>query len=792
MLSAAEAQHLVDVPLEEIVVEAGRVRDRGHGDRITFSPKVFIPLTMLCRDRCGYCTFAKPPARLESPYLSLDEVLDVARRGTAAGCHEALFTLGEAPEDRYATAREWLGDHGYDSTVDYLAAACGAVLAETGLLPHANAGALSQEELERLRAVSPSQGMMIETLAARLGEPGGPHHGAPDKTPARRLATLEAAGVAQVTFTTGILVGIGETRAERIDALIAIRESHARHGHVQEVIVQNFLPKPGTAMHQHPACDRDEFVWTVAAARLVLGPDMHVQAPPNLSDDLGVLVAAGIDDWGGVSPVTIDHVNPERPWPALERLRAATEAAGKVLAPRLTVYPEYVRDAEHWQHPDVRFPVLLASDGDGLAREDAWSAGGTEHPPRLIPARAHAGGPVGEVLDGVVTGAEVGIEELVTLLSARGPELARVCEVADDLRRHAVGDVVTFVRNRNINYTNVCTFKCRFCAFSKGPLSLNLRGTPYLLDHEEIQRRVVEAVDCGATEVCLQGGIHPDFDGDYYLSVARAVKEVAPDIHVHAFTALEVTEGARRLDMPLRDYLLLAKDAGLSTLPGTAAEILDDDVRAVICPDKVTTDEWLEAHRIAHSIGLRSNITIMFGHVEQPIHVARHMVRTRALQKETGGFTEFVPLPFVHMASPIFLQHRARPGPTFREAVLIHAAARIAYRGCIDNIQVSWVKMGVDGAQQALKAGANDLGGTLMDENISRAAGASHGQELDEHEFRQIVEPLGRTLEQRTTLYGRTRTLGRRLRPPAGEHANGNGNQAAPVAFVGTAPATPR
>ena len=397
----AETRDLADVSTADLVTEAGRLRDRGHGDRVTFSPKVFIPLTMLCRDRCGYCTFAKPPARLESPYLALDEVLDIARRGAAVGCHEALFTLGEAPEDRYPAARQWLDDHGYESTVDYLVAACTAVLAETGLLPHANAGALSQPELERLRAVSPSQGMMIETLAARLGEPGGPHHGAPDKTPARRLRTLDAAGAARVPFTTGILVGIGETRVERVDALLAIRDSHARYGHVQEVIVQNFLPKPGTAMQRSPACDRDEFLWTVAAARLVLGPDMHVQAPPNLSDDLGALLAAGIDDWGGVSPVTIDHVNPERPWPALERLRDATEAAGKALAPRLTVYPEYVRDPETWLHPDVRFPVLLASDGDGLGREHAWSAGGNEHPPRLLPAPARAGGSVGEVLDGV-------------------------------------------------------------------------------------------------------------------------------------------------------------------------------------------------------------------------------------------------------------------------------------------------------------------------------------------------------------------------------------------------------
>ena len=751
MLSDAD---ILDTPLADLTALARVVRDGAHGRRVTYSPKVFIPLTMLCRDRCGYCTFAKAPARLDSPYLTPEEVLAVARAGRDAGCHEALFTLGERPELRYPVARDWLAAHGHASTVDYLAEMCRLVLEETGLLPHANAGALFPDELARLREVSASQGMMLESLAHGLAA----HRGAPDKEPARRLATLHAAGELAIPFTTGILVGIGDDRRGQLAALRAIADAHARHGHVQEVIVQNFLPKPGTSMARAEPCPPEDLQWAIAAARLVLPRDVHVQAPPNLSDDLGPLLDAGIDDWGGVSPVTADHVNPERAWPALDVLREATEASGHTLAPRLTVYPSFALDPERWLDPALRFGVLDASDAEGLARDSSWCSGGGTPPPVLVggPPPRHVpdrGGAVAEVLAGVGLGQEVGAAEIVTLFGARGPEVRMVAEVADDLRRQVVGDAVTFVRNRNINYTNVCTFKCRFCAFSKGPLSLNLRGAPYLLELDEITRRVAEAEAEGATEVCLQGGIHPSFDGDYYLHVLEAVREASTSIHIHGFTALEVTEGARRSEVPLAEYLTRLKEAGLKTLPGTAAEILDDDVRAILCPDKISTDEWLEAHRTAHSVGLRSNITIMFGSVEQPHSWARHMVVTRALQRETGGFTEFVPLPFVHMATPLYLQRKARRGPTFRETLLMHAVARIAYAGDIDNIQASWVKMGAEGARQVLRAGVNDLGGTLMDENISRAAGAQHGQRMGVEELEAIVAPLGRPLVQRSTLY---------------------------------------
>jgi FO synthase len=779
---------LLDTPLPELMARARAVRS---GTRVTYSPKVFIPLTRLCRDRCGYCTFATAPAHLPSPYLTPDEVLAIARQGAEAGCHEALFTLGEQPEDRYPTARSWLDEHGYASTVEYVEGMCGLVLTETGLLPHANAGALSRAELALLRTVAPSQGMMIESLRPDLAA----HRGAPDKDPARRLATLEAAGELAIPFTTGILVGIGETAADRLDALLAIAAAHRRHGHVQEVIVQNFLPKPGTGMRAAPPCPPEDHLAAIAMARLVLPPDVHVQAPPNLAggggtkptvdtDDLGPLLDAGIDDWGGVSPITADHVNPERPWPSVDVLRAASESRGLALAPRLTVYPEFALAPDRWLDPALRFPVLDRSDAEGLGRDDpgavwperhaaaanvgtgaevvqvgrrstAWYSGADAVPQVLVPGSARVGGAVAEVLDGVRSGQEPDVAELVTLFGARGPEVRAVAALADELRAAAVGDTVTYVVNRNINYTNVCTFKCRFCGFSKGPLSLNLRGRPYLLTLDDIAERAREAWDRGATEVCLQGGIHPSFDGEFYLEVTRAVRTAVPGIHVHGFTALEVTEGARRLGEPLADYLRRLREAGLSSLPGTAAEILDDEVRAVLCPDKITTDEWLDAHRTAHTVGLRSNITIMFGSVEQPVHWARHLVRTRDLQRETGGFTEFVGLPFVHMAAPIYLKRAARRGPTWREVVLMHAVARIAYRGLVDNVQASWVKLGSVGASQLLAAGVNDLGGTLMDENISRAAGATHGQQLDEAGFAAIAATAGRRLEQRTTLYGR-------------------------------------
>ena len=733
---------LLDASLDELCAEARRLRDDGHGTTVTFSPKVFIPLTKLCRDVCHYCTFARPPRRGERAYMSLDEVLDVARAGAAAGVTEALFTLGDKPELRYRAARDELAALGCETTLEYLARAAQTVLDETGLLPHLNPGVMLLDDLRALRRMSASMGLMLETTAERLSARGGPHFGSPDKAPAIRLETLRAAGEARVPFTTGILIGIGETRAERFEALRAIREVGDRFGHVQEVIVQNFRAKPGTRMADAPEPPLEELLWTVAAARLVLGPRAHVQAPPNLSyDDFPRLLDAGIDDWGGVSPVTVDHVNPEAPWPAVERLRAATEARGLELVPRLPVYPEWIDGS--WLDPAVMPAVLRASDADGYAREGRWSPG----EPAPIPFVPRDALPVD-------TRDELGEDELARLLAARGRERDRVFAAADRLRREVCGDDVTYVVTRNIQYTNVCYFRCGFCAFSKGRLAANLRGAPYLVPHNEIARRCEEAWARGATEVCLQGGIHPAFTGEYYESVVRAISGAVPRMHVHAFSALEVWQGAATLGMPLSTYLKRLRAAGLGSLPGTAAEILDDEVRRVICPDKITTAQWLEVHDAAHRIGLRSNVTMMFGHVESPRSWARHLLCAREQQRRTGGFTEFVPLPFVHMEAPMWLKGRARSGPTWSETLLVHAVARLALHPWITNIQASWVKLGPEGVAAVLRAGVNDLGGTLMNESISRSAGAQHGQEMPPERMEALIRNAGRVPRQRTTLYG--------------------------------------
>ena len=639
--------------LNELTAAARSLRDRAHGNVISYSRKVFIPLTKLCRDVCHYCTFAEPPRNLEAAFLSIEDVLEIARAGAEAGCHEALFTLGDQPERRYRVAREALAKLGHASTLSYLAHAAQTVYEETGLLPHLNPGVMSQADLVRLREVSVSAGIMVESTSERLCERGGPHYGSPDKQPKARLDTLRAAGEAAVPFTTGILIGIGETRRERLESLLAIRAIDEQYGHIQEVIVQNFRAKPGTLMAAAPEPSLEELRWTIACARLILGPAMNIQAPPNLSPgSLTPLIEAGINDWGGVSPVTPDHVNPEAPWPHLDRLAGDTAAGGKHLVERLAIYPEYCRDARRWLDAKFVGPVLGLVDGSGLVRDTDWTAGAPNAPPpprRNGAAAMTDRGEVGEILRRAAAGGDLDEADIVRLFSARGNELAWVCETANGLRREVNGDVVSYVVNRNINYTNVCYFKCGFCAFSKGKLSENLRGRPYDLDLDEITRRVTEAWQRGATEVCMQGGIHPEYTGETYLEICRRVKAAAPEMHVHAFSPLEVWQGASTLGLTLEAYLGELAGAGLGTLPGTAAEVLDDRVREVLCPDKVRTAQWLEVMETAHSVGLRSTTTIMFGHVDGPANWARHLLALRALQKRTGGFTEFVPLPFVHM-----------------------------------------------------------------------------------------------------------------------------------------------
>ncbi len=760
-LSDADSRELIRVTdLEVLLPLATKVRDLAHPTAISYSRKVFVPLTHLCRDVCHYCTFAQVPRKLEVAYMSPEQVLEIARQGADAGCKEILFTLGDKPEARYKAAREGLKALGYGTTLEYLRAMAELVLTETGLFPHLNPGLMTREEMAALRKVSISMGIMLESASDRLTEKGMPHYGSPDKVPARRLETIRLAGELGVPFTSGILIGIGETRAERIDSLLALRHASQDHGQIQELIIQNFRAKPGTKMVDAPEPDLDELLWTIAVARLLFGSEMNIQAPPNLSP--GVfhrIIASGINDWGGVSPVTPDFVNPEAPWPHLEELAKETAREGKVLVERLAVYPSHLKSLDRWIDSELQPLVRSELDGEGFVRREDWSAGAIVKAPQTelnrvgqVPMRAPSAD-LAQILDRASAGQRLAESEIVRLFKARGDELSHIYQAADKVRRDLVGDVVTYCVNRNINYTNVCYFKCQFCAFSKGKMSENLRGRPYDLAPDEIMRRTREAFDRGATEVCLQGGIHPEYTGQTYLDICHTIKQVVPQMHIHAFSPLEVWQGAKTLGKSLTEFLGELKEAGLGTLPGTAAEILDDEVRATLCPDKINTEQWLEVMRAAHEVGFNTTATIMYGHIERYEHVARHLLRIRDLQTETGGFTEFVILPFIHMEAPMYLKGGARKGPTFREALLIHAISRLVLNPVIKNIQASWTKLGHEGARACLNAGVNDLGGTLMNETITRAAGASHGQETSPEAMEALILSAGRIPQQRTTTY---------------------------------------
>ncbi len=760
--SSSEVLLLADIDdTAQLIKFASSIRDRGFRNNITYSRKVFIPLTQLCRDVCHYCTFAKTPTKIDKAYMSLDEVLVAVNRAEKLGCKEALFTLGERPELRYKAARVALADLNCSTTLEYLAKVAAAVCEETNVLPHINAGCMSSDEIALLRPVSASMGIMLESSSQRLCEKGMPHFGSPDKDPRRRLETMARAGEASVPFTTGILIGIGETRLERIESLLEIRRLHDRYGHIQEIIVQNFRAKPGTKMAKAPEPGLDDLLWTIAVARIIFGSKMSIQAPPNLSPGvLPLLVSAGINDWGGVSPVTPDYVNPEAPWPHLKKLALETEAAGKFLQERLTIYPSFLQNHHRWLESAMGTKVLSMVDSEGFPRTDSWVPGMKQQVPSILldsEAKNFNENAISRDMSSIVSqalhGGLLSESDIVRLFQARGPEVSYVCHAADKMRQATAGDTVTYVVTRNINYTNICYFKCQFCAFSKGKLSENLRGRPYDLESKEITRRTREAWSRGATEVCLQGGIHPNYTGQKYLDVLSAVKAGAPNMHIHAFSPLEVWQGAATLGITVKQFLEQLKAAGLGSLPGTAAEILDDEVRAILCPDKINTFQWLEVIETAHNLGLNTTATIMFGHVDRPVNWARHLIRIRDLQIRTGGFTELVPLPFVPLEAPIYLKGKSRKGPTFRESILMHAVARLAVGKHITNIQTSWVKLGENGTKMCLKAGANDLGGTLMNETITRSAGATHGEEKTPRILEAIIKQAGRCASQRTTLY---------------------------------------
>ena len=779
-MSRPEFEHdLLSIDAAVLARRGGAIARLEWGDTITYSPKVFIPLTKLCRDLCGYCTFSRDHSvARETPYMELKEVLAVAKAGDAAGCHEALFTLGDKPELRYRHAADWLEARGYRTTIDYLIAACREVATKTSLLPHVNAGVLSRDELAALREVSVSMGLMLEVNSPRLMQKGMPHYRSPDKDPQVRMQMLRDAGELSIPITTGLLVGIGETHEERLETLRDIRALHDEFGHVQEVIVQNFCPKIGTPMQATPAATLEEQLWTIAAARHILQPDISIQSPPNLRPGhVQSLIAAGINDLGGISPVTADHVNPEAAWPQIDALRRALDASGFVLAARLPVYPTYVRQHAKWIDPAHQRKLLMPSDGFGLAREDRWFAGSSKVAPPAVPTHApavHTPTEIGHIVSVAQSGQRLSANQVAMLFQARGNDYARVVNAADLMRKEHAGDVVRHVINRNINYTNICAYRCSFCAFSKRTGGNKPTETPYNIGAAEVVQRAREAVAQGGTEVCMQGGIHPAYNGNTYLGLVSALKAALPELHVHAFSPLEVLHGATTLNVSTAEFLQELKRQGLGSLPGTAAEILSDDVRQIICPDKVTTAEWLRIVGEAHRAGLPTTSTIMFGHVEDYRHWAKHILAIRDLQAETGGITEFVPLPFVHVNSPIYKRGQSRRGPTWRETVLMYSVSRLVLSPLISNIQTSWVKLGPQGAQRTMLAGANDFGGVLMNESISRAAGAEWGQGVTASQIETLLHEIGRVSEQRTTLYQRVeKPASRHIRIPViAEHAH--------------------
>ena len=762
-MSKQELDHYISLfnshELDDLMQKAKEVR--GDDKKvITYSKKVFIPLTELCRDVCHYCTFAKAPKKLDAPYLEPDQVLAIAEQGKEQFVKEALFTLGEKPEMRYQVAKDHLQKLGFETTIEYLGSMSKLVYEETGLLPHLNPGNMTLLEMEKLREYSVSMGIMLESSSERLCGKGGPHFGSPDKQPATRLQTMKNAGKLRIPITTGILIGIGETIEERIQSLLDIKNLHKEYGHIQEVIIQNFIPKENTRMKKHSPASKEDLLWTLSAARIIFGKDMNIQCPPNLNSDyLDQILDCGINDWGGVSPITIDHVNPESPWPQIEQLEKITNNKGMELVERLAIYPEYIED-QSWYDKNLHSGILELSDSSRYGRHDQWRCGESlsipasgKHDLWVNKISGDISHEIKKILDKSIHGFDLDHDEITKLFHTRGDDYHLVLNHADRLRQKINGDEVTYVITRNINYTNICKYSCHFCAFSKGKTKENLRGKPYLINNDEVADRALEAWSKGAHEVCLQGGIHPHYDGYTYIDICKAIKERVPEIHIHAFSPLEVTHGASSLGLPIDEYLQKLKEAGLSTMPGTAAEILDDAVRENICPDKLTSEEWINVIKTAHRVGIKTTSTIMFGHTEQPADWSTHLIKLRDLQKETGGITEFIPLPYVSMESPMYKRGNSRPGPTFNEVLLMHAVSRIALNPHIKNIQVSWVKLGKEGALSCLNAGVNDMGGTLMNESISRAAGSIHGQEFEATRMEEFIRNSERRPQLRNTIY---------------------------------------